>query len=103
MSERLERIKIVDAMMTEQVSPTFCLAKWHHTTIYLHRGQTHSCYHPKPHDIPVQELKWDPSVLHNTPTKIDERIQMFNGEQCEGCQYCWNVENMGDDLSLIHI
>lgn len=97
MSDRIERINEIDAMMTEDISPTFCLAKWHHTTIYLHRGQTHSCYHPKPHDIPVQELKYDPSVLHNTPEKIDERIQMLNGEKPAGCQYCWNVESMGKD------
>jgi len=95
-SERLDRIRKIDKMLDQEVSPTFCLAKWHHTTIYLHRGQTHSCYHPKPHDIPVQELKYDPSVLHNTPQKIDERIQMFNGEQPSGCQYCWNVENMDE-------
>jgi pyruvate-formate lyase-activating enzyme len=95
-SERLDRIRKIDKMLDLEVSPTFCLAKWHHTTIYLHRGQTHSCYHPKPHDIPVQELKYDPSVLHNTPQKIDERIQMFNGEQPSGCQYCWNVENMDE-------
>jgi organic radical activating enzyme len=97
MSDRIENIKQIDSMMNSAVSPTFCLAKWHHTTIYLHRGQTHSCYHPKPHDIPLQELRYDPSVLHNTPEKIDERVQMLNGEQCSGCQYCWNVENMGDD------
>jgi organic radical activating enzyme len=95
-SERLDRIRTIDKMLDEEVSPTFCLAKWHHTTIYLHRGQTHSCYHPKPHDIPLQELKYDPSVLHNTPQKIDERIQMLNGEQPSGCQYCWNVENMDE-------
>ena len=33
-------------------------------------------------------------MLHNTPEKIDERIQMFNGEKPEGCQYCWNVESL---------
>lgn len=97
MSDRLERINVINTMIKDKVSSTFCLAKWHHTTIYLHRGQTHSCYHPKPHNIPLQELKYDPSVLHNTPVKVDERIQMFNGEQCSGCQYCWNVENMGPD------
>lgn len=106
MSERLDKIRKIDKMLDQEVSPTFCLAKWHHTTIYLHRGQTHSCYHPKPHDIPVQELKYDPSVLHNTPQKIDERIQMFNGEQPSGCQYCWNVENMddgGEEGELEHV
>lgn len=97
MSDRIDRMREINTMMKEDISSTFCLAKWHHTTIYLHRGQTHSCYHPKPHDIPVEELKFDPSVLHNTPQKIDERIQMLNGEKPEGCQYCWNVEDMGDD------
>ena len=97
MVDRVDRIKQINNMMTDEVSPTFCLAKWHHTTIYLHRGQTHSCYHPKPHDIPVDLLAKDPAVLHNTPEKIQERIDMFNGEQTGGCQYCWNVENMGPD------
>jgi organic radical activating enzyme len=97
MSDRLKKINEIDTVITREASPTFCLAKWHHTTIYLHRGQTHSCYHPKPHDIPVVDLKYKPSSLHNTPEKIDERIEMLNGSQPEGCQYCWNVESMGND------
>ena len=79
------------------VSPTFCLAKWHHTTIYLQTGETHSCYHPAPHAIPVGLLKSDPSVLHNTPEKINERRQMIEGEKPSGCNYCWNIEDMGGD------
>jgi len=97
MSDHIDRIKKIDQIVNDEASPTFCLAKWHHTTIYMHRGQTHSCYHPKPHDIPLEELKYTPSVLHNTPTKIDERVEMLNGDKPEGCQYCWNVESMGDD------
>lgn len=97
MSDRIEKINRINAKFNQEVSPTFCLAKWHHTTIYLHRGQTHSCYHPKPHNIPVEELKYKPSALHNTPEKIDERIEMLNGDKPTGCQYCWNVEAMGDD------
>lgn len=79
------------------VSPTFCMAKWHHTTIYLQTGMTHSCYHPSPHKIPLEGLAENPSQLHNTPHKKDERKQMLNGERCVGCQYCWNVEDMGED------
>lgn len=97
MSDRIERINEINQKIKEEISPTFCLAKWHHTTIYLHRGQTHSCYHPKPHNIPVEDLKYKPSSLHNTLEKIDERIEMLNGDRPEGCQYCWNVEDMGDD------
>lgn len=81
----------------QEISPTFCMAKWHHTTIYLQTGQTHSCYHPAPHDIPVDLLNDSPDVLHNTPTKIQERKQMIEGEKPSGCQYCWNIESLGED------
>jgi len=80
-----------------EISPTFCLAKWHHTTIYLQTGQTHSCYHPAPHDIPKDLLVNDPTVLHNTPQKIEERRSMIEGEKPSGCNYCWNIEALGED------
>jgi hypothetical protein len=80
-----------------EVSPTFCLAKWHHTTIYLQTGETHSCYHPAPHKIPLQEIIIDPSALHNTEQKKHERLAMLNGEKPSGCNYCWNIEAMGED------
>lgn len=87
-----DRMKIMD-----EISPTFCLAKWHHTTIYLHTGQTHSCYHPAPHAISVDEIKENPSALHNTLTKKKERAKMLVGEKPEGCKYCWNVESLSKD------
>ena len=80
-----------------EISPTFCMAKWHHTSIYLHTGQTHSCYHPRPHDIPLDEIATNPAALHNTPTKKQERAMMLVGEKPKGCQYCWNVESLGGD------
>ena len=80
-----------------EVSPSFCLAKWHHVTMYLHRGQTHSCYHPAPHDIPLSELAASPAALHNTKEKIHQRMQMIQGEKPEGCNYCWNIEALGPD------
>jgi len=87
-----------------EISPTFCLAKWHHTTIYLHTGDTHSCYHPAPHRIPLEEIQVNPSALHNTLHKKKERAKMLTGVKCEGCQYCWNVESLGDDhISDRHI
>jgi organic radical activating enzyme len=73
------------------------MAKWHHTTIYLQTGETHSCYHPRPHKIPLDEVIIDPSALHNTSQKKLERLEMLNGGKPSGCQYCWNIENMGDD------
>jgi organic radical activating enzyme len=72
--------------------------------MYLQSGETHSCYHPKPHKIPLEELKDNPSALHNTMEKKLERKQMLEGEKPEGCQYCWNVEDMGkDNISDRHI
>jgi len=92
-TQRIEKTKpIVGA-----VSPTFCLAKWHHTTIYLHTGDTHSCYHPAPHHIPREEIAVNPSALHNTLEKKQERFKMLVGEKPKGCQYCWNVESLSED------
>ena len=83
--------------ITDKVSPTFCLAKWHHTTIYLQTGETHSCYHPAPHKIPLEEIKTNPSAIHNTIEKKQQRAEMLAGEKPKGCQYCWNIEALGDD------
>ena len=80
-----------------EISPTFCMAKWHHTTIYLQTGETHSCYHPAPHKIPLSEIAQDPSALHNTSQKIKERAEMIAGGKPSGCSYCWNIEAMGED------
>ena len=80
-----------------EVSPTFCLAKWHHTTIYLGTGETHSCYHPAPHPIPLHELKNNPAALHNTQEKKLQRMEMMTGGKPKGCQYCWNIEAMGPE------
>lgn len=83
--------------IVSEVSPTFCMAKWHHTTIYLQTGQTHSCYHPRPHTIPLGELANNPSALHNTLQKKDERRLMMNGEKPSGCKYCWDIEDLGPE------
>ena len=82
----------------DQTSKTFCLAKWHHTTIYLATGETHSCYHPAPHKIPLEELKNNPSALHNTIEKKAQRKMMLDGHKPDGCSYCWNIESMGKDF-----
>lgn len=91
--DRMTEVKEI----TDKVSPTFCLAKWHHTTIYLQTGETHSCYHPAPHSIPLHELENNPSALHNTVEKKLQRREMMAGLKPKGCQYCWNIECMGKD------
>jgi organic radical activating enzyme len=96
MKANVDKIKRFIPIM-DAISPTFCMAKWHHTTIYLQTGETHSCYHPRPHKIPLEEVIIDASALHNTSQKKLERLEMLNGGKPSGCQYCWNIENMGDD------
>lgn len=77
------------------VSPSFCLAKWNMVSLHLTNGKTHSCYHPPTHDIPLEGLKENPGLLHNTPQKIEERDKMRKGERPAGCSYCWRIEDAG--------
>lgn len=81
------------------VSCSFCLAKWLQVTIDLVQGTTHSCHHPKRHIIPLDELETNPSVLHNTPFKKEQRKKMLEGERPEECVYCWNIE---DNVGTFH-
>jgi len=103
-SNETDRIKNIQIRVEQEAGPTFCLAKWHHVTMYLQSGETHSCYHPRPHKIPLSELKDNPSALHNTMEKKLERKKMLEGEKPTGCQYCWNIEAMGKEyISDRHI
>ena len=77
----------------------FCLAKWYQVTIDLSRGYTHSCHHPERHKIPLEELKNDPSALHNTYYKMLQRKMMLEGKRPPECEYCWKIE----DISKEHI
>lgn len=88
-------IKIKDEL--EKTSPSFCLAKWTQVTIHLQNGLTHSCHHPTPHKIPIEELKDNPYALHNTQFKIEQRKQMLTGKYPDECNYCWNIEKLGKD------
>jgi organic radical activating enzyme len=98
MNNELEKIKNIIPITDATISPTFCMAKWHHTTIYLATGETHSCYHPAPHKIPLEEIKHNPSALHNTKEKKEQRRHMIKGEKPSGCNYCWKIEAMGKDF-----
>ena len=79
------------------VSPSFCLAKWYQSTIHLQYGHTHSCHHPRTHQVPLDELKNNPSALHNTEYKKSQRELMLKGVRPPECQYCWNVEDLGPE------
>ena len=79
----------------DAVSPCMCLAKWQQTSLHLTTGMTNSCYHPPLHPIDKNKIKTNPSALHNTAEKKQQRQQMINGERPEGCSYCWHMEDNG--------
>ena len=82
-----------------QVSPSFCLAKWYNVSIHIPTGRTHSCYHPPAHTIPIEEVRIDVSALHNTKHKKEQRQLMLDGLRPTECNFCWQIEDSGTQLS----
>lgn len=98
-SYREYRDRVVDP-----ISPTFCGAKWYNGTIWLNNGTTTSCHHPPAHKIidfdngeTYDDLKKNPSLIHNTTYKKNVRKQMLIGERPKECEYCWKIEDLGQD------
>ena len=79
----------------DNLSSSFCAAKWYNATIWLGSGQTTSCHHPPAHAIDVTALETNPKAIHNTPTKKLDRAMMQAGNRPAGCEYCWKIEDMG--------
>jgi len=90
-----EDIKLLEDKLNN-ISPSFCLAKWFNVSIHIPTGRTHSCYHPLSHHIPLTELQQDPSALHNTKHKKEQRAKMLNGERPKECEFCWALEDQGN-------
>lgn len=77
----------------DRTGPGMCLAKWLQVTLHLQNGHTHSCHHPNTHKIPIEEIQEDPSALHNTKFKKEQRKLMMTGSRPEECHFCWQVED----------
>lgn len=88
----LFRQKTLDAL-----SPSFCGAKWFEGTLWLNSGLTASCHHTPAHNISREDIKKDPSALHNTAHKKAMRRLMQKGIRPEECEYCWKIEDMATD------
>jgi MoaA/NifB/PqqE/SkfB family radical SAM enzyme len=84
------------------ISKTMCYAKWAQVSMHLTNGMTHSCYHPPLHKIDVKEIAKNPSALHNTMQKKEERRLMLAGEKPAGCAYCWKIEDVGGRSDRIY-
>jgi len=83
----------------DKISPSFCAAKWYNASIWLSNGKTASCHHPLGHKIPLSELNENPTALHNTEFKKEQRKKMLEGERPDECSYCWRVEDAGEPYS----
>lgn len=77
----------------------FCAAKWYNTTIWLSNGRTSSCHHPPAHNIDKASILDNPSALHNTEFKKEQRRLMLNNERPSECGYCWKVEDNTGQMS----
>src|SRR6056300_330632 len=85
------------ARMIDPVSESFCGAKWYNATIWLGHGGTTSCHHPPAHQIDLEEIKTNPSAIHNTRHKKKMRDMMQKGDRPKECEYCWKIEDMEKD------
>lgn len=88
-----------NSQIPEGMTNSFCAAKWHWVTLHFGMKSNHSCYHPEPHHWLLEDIKDNPSGLHNTKHKKEQRKMMLNGERPPECHYCWNFEDL--DPSLI--
>ena len=82
--------------MKEELGHALCLAKWKQVSLHLTTGLNNSCYHPPLHKIPVELLADNPSALHNTPHKKEQRKIMLRQERPSECSYCWTMEDLGN-------
>ena len=87
--------------MKANLGSALCLAKWKQVSLHLPTGLNNSCYHPPLHTIDVATLKDNPSALHNTAYKKEQRKIMLRQERPQECGYCWTMED-NDKLSDRH-
>jgi len=79
--------------MQAKLGTAMCLAKWKQVSLHLPTGLNNSCYHPPLHAIDADALQDNPSALHNTAHKKDQRKIMLKQERPAECSYCWAMED----------
>jgi len=71
---------------------TACQLKWAWSTLYLNNGVTGSCHRTAFSQVSPDDFK----SFHNTPVKIQDRIDMLQGKWPDSnCEYCRRVEEAG--------
>ena len=90
MSNHIEYIK----GRLDEVSPTHCLVKWKHASVYLAAGTVKSCCHNfysnKKSTINDSNL-----AFHDTEKDQKIREELLQGQKPKECDFCWNNEKTG--------
>lgn len=76
--------------LVKEISPTFCLAKFHEATIWLYNSKISSCHH-----TPLLPTGTEPLNFFNTSFKRQQQDQMLLGNRPPECDYCWKLEDQG--------
>ena len=97
MSEDVEKLVKYRKEVLDTKSKSFCGAKWYNATIWLGHGGTTSCHHPPAHQIDLEDIKENPSAIHNSKHKKKMRQMMQEGTRPKECEYCWKIEDIGRD------
>lgn len=87
--------KTAAEQMQSKLGPALCLAKWKQVSLHLTTGLNNSCYHPPLHKIDPAVIAANPAALHNTEHKKQQRKIMLADQRPQECQYCWNMEDLG--------
>ena len=82
--------------MRDLLGEGLCLAKWKQVSLHLPTGLNNSCYHPPLHSIDASAVTLNPSALHNTTHKKEQRKIMLRQERPGECSYCWTQEDLGN-------
>jgi organic radical activating enzyme len=84
------------------VSKTFCLAKYDQFTVHIHQAIVHSCHLSQTKNI-TEDMIENAFSYFNFKEIKDIRKKMKSGEQIVDCTYCWKIENNSELNSERHI
>lgn len=73
-----------------EISPTFCLAKFHEASIWVYSGKIASC-----HYTPFIQVGNTVDTFYNPAEKRQQQKEMIDGGQPSACDSCWRYENLG--------
>jgi len=80
----------------QEISDTFCMAKWYRTNLRLYNGTAYSCHHCVPRRINLEKLETNATALTNTDEIKEYRQEMLDGKRPSECSYCWTKEDAGE-------